>query len=57
MAMITFLEINGLDITASEEETLFVILAIANKKMDKQDVAKWLKNVTILRKRSWLGKL
>jgi death-on-curing protein len=52
MAMITFLEINGLDITASEDETMFVILAITNKTMNKQDVAKWLESVTILRKRS-----
>lgn len=52
MAMLIFLEVNGLDITASEDETMFVILAITNKTMDKQGVAQWLESVTILKKRS-----
>lgn len=49
MAMITFLELNGLEIVVSEDESVQVMLAIENKTMSKQDVAEWLEKVTRLR--------
>lgn len=50
MTMITFLELNGLEIVVSEDESVFVMLAIENKTMSKQDVAEWLEKVTRLRR-------
>jgi death-on-curing protein len=50
MTMVTFLELNGLEITVSEDETLEVMMSIENKTMNKQQVAEWLENVTVLRR-------
>jgi death-on-curing protein len=50
MTMITFLELNGLEITVSEDETLNVMISIENKTMGKQQIAEWLESVAILRR-------
>lgn len=52
MAMMTFLELNGLEITVSEDESVKVIMSIENKTMNKLQVAEWLEKVTLLRQRS-----
>jgi death on curing protein len=46
MAMITFLKINGLEVFASEDETLYKILDVASGKMTKLQLADWLSLVT-----------
>ncbi len=45
-AMIMFLDINGLAITASEDEIFHKIVDMANKRIDKQQLADWLSSVT-----------
>ncbi len=52
MTMITFLELNGLEITVSEDETLNVLISIENKTMGKQQIAEWLESVAVLRRHS-----
>jgi death on curing protein len=52
MTMVTFLELNGLEITVSEDETVEVMMSIENKTMNKQQVTEWLENVTLLRRNS-----
>lgn len=50
MTMVTFLELNGLEITVSEDETVKVLLSIENKTITKQQAAEWLENVTVARR-------
>jgi death on curing protein len=45
-AMILFLDINGLTITASEDEFFDKMIDIANKRIDKKQLASWLTSVT-----------
>ena len=47
MATVVFLLSNGLKVTASEEEVFEKILDVANKKMNKQQLAGWLSSVTV----------
>jgi death-on-curing protein len=46
-AIIMFLDINGLEITASEDEFFDKMMDLANKRMDKRQLADWLKLVTV----------
>lgn len=45
-AMTVFLRLNGLEMTATDEETIEKLLDIANKRMNKQQLAEWLQTVT-----------
>jgi death-on-curing protein len=46
MAIIVFLLSNGLKVTASEEDVFEKILDVANRRMNKQQLAGWLSSVT-----------
>lgn len=45
-AMIMFLDINSLDIIASENEFFDKMMDLANKRIDKKQLADWLASVT-----------
>jgi death on curing protein len=49
MAMFVFLEYNGLRPTVSEDVTFNMILDVANRRMDKEQLASWLQAVTRLK--------
>jgi death-on-curing protein len=42
MVMFTFLKLNGLEPTASEEDYYETMMAVANKQVDKAGLAEWL---------------
>lgn len=48
-AILLFLDINGLEIIASEDEFFDKIMDLANKRMDKKQLAQWLASVTVNR--------
>lgn len=49
VAMMVFLDINGYDINASENDIIETILAVASNKIDKQQLASWLESVAVKR--------
>lgn len=42
MAMFTFLELNGLEPTATKYDYYYAVMAVANRKMNKEQLADWL---------------
>ncbi len=42
LAMLTFLEINGIQIDASDEELIAIGLGVANSSMDDKELLKWI---------------
>ncbi len=46
MAMFTFLQINGLEPTATEAEYYDTMMAVASGQMSKEQLADWLQTVT-----------
>lgn len=47
MVMLTFLEINGYEATAASSDYYDVMIAVANRKMNKEQLAKWLEKATL----------
>ena len=47
MAMLTFLDINGYESMADSSEYHNIMIAVANKQMNKEQLAKWLEKSAI----------